>query len=165
MSEYTQIFVRKGEDLVEIGCYGRSSSIAEFAKDYAPWEKVRELTESDANGIISEIKSRIAQFKTTIANRNEIISQIKDWNNSIDEKKEAITSYVEMNSEDEEIIEEMQFALHVFQFLSSAIYSFNLDWKYGEGEKPVKRPGFIYLGREVGNEITDDMVIDAETED
>ena len=77
MSQYTQIFVRKGNDFVEIGSYGRSSSIAEFFNDYAPWSFVKELTNSGIGEIIDNIKTRIQGFKDIIAKRKELIEQVK----------------------------------------------------------------------------------------
>lgn len=160
MSQYTQIFVRKGNDFVEIGSYGRSSSIAKFFNGYAPWEKVKELTSSDVGEIIDNIKSSIQGSKDIIAKRQEIIGQVKTWNNSIEEKRELISEYMEYNAEDEEIIEEMSYALHVAQFLSSAIYEHNISWKYGDHAEGDKKVGLIYIGIEVGYEVTRDMIIE-----
>lgn len=161
MSQYTQIFVRKGNDFIEIGSYGRSSSIAEFFNDYAPWEKVRELTSSEVGNIINNIKSSIQEFKDTIAKRKELIEQVKTWNNSVEEKRELINEYMEYNTEDEEIIEEMSYALHVAQFLSSAIYEHDINWKYGDHAEGDKNLGLIYLGIEVGYDVTPDMIIES----
>lgn len=145
MSEYLQVFVKsKNNEFVELDCVGRSNCI--YSAFNVPYGKVRLFTRSN----IIEIQNKIREDRKDVENRIKLnkdkIEQIKSFNNSAEEKLEVMSRYDVIIEEEEEYLEEIIYADYYTSFLISIIETN----KYSDDS----REDVLYIGKEVGNNIT-----------
>lgn len=149
MSMYTHIFLRKGNEFLEVSCTGRSSALSEMLEHYAPWEKVRLLTIKDLKDIYEQYTNELDKWKDYIAKQQAQRSLIASFNNSVEDKIEAIQDCNASIDEVSETVDELSYALMQIRWLISIAE--DADGEYGNHIQ-------IYVGIECGGEITPDMI-------
>lgn len=149
MSAYTHIFVEKQGAFIEISCTGRSSMLSKIFANYAPWEKIREVTYEDLQKIYSEQASELADCKHHLREQKRRINVIASFNNTVDEKMDAWRDLDEGIDEAKEAIAELEAALHTVDLLKDIAYNSQLAAKYDHAT-PVR----IYAGTECGSDVT-----------
>ena len=149
MSMYTHIFLRKGDEFLEVSCTGRSSALSEMLEHYAPWEKVRLLTVKDLTDINREYTDELNKWKKYITDQQARKALIASFNNSVEDKMEAIRDCDDSIAEATETVDELSYALMQIRWLISIAE--DADGEYGNRIQ-------IYAGTECGGEITPDMI-------
>ena len=149
MSAYTHIFVEKQGAFIEISCTSRSCVLSQIFANYAPWEKIREVTYEDLQKIYSEQAGELRDLKQHLREQKKRISVIASFNNSIDEKMDAWRDLDEGIDEAKEAIAELEAALHTVDLLRDSAYNSQLAVKYDHAI-PVR----IYAGTECGSDVT-----------
>lgn len=157
MSQYTHIFVRKNDIFIELGCFSRNNEIAQAINEAgAPWEKIRGYMESDIREIRDDLKTKIDKLNDEIASTEAVIHEVGTWNNTVEEKREAIADYKEQLSELKEELDDTNYAYTYLDVMMSIAYNSELDQKY-EQNKEVITPA-IYCGIECGSDVTVDDI-------
>ena len=150
MSQYIHFFVRSTDKLLPIRTDSRSSPIYHFFSDYAPYEKARALSIQELQDIREEINIRIDEWTRRIEEERTNLQLIASFNNSVEDKMEAIKSSRDIIHEDEEIIEDMKGALSFTSFLMD-MYNEAEDTKYYNREDiKIDPTKYLYFGIECG---------------
>lgn len=149
MSMYIDFFIRRDNKFIRIADYSRNSQIYKITSDCLPYGKVRALTIFDLEKFSNIVHEDIIECKKHIEKINTCISNISNFNNSIEDKLEAINTYEMDKSDWEDDIEELQFAKNFFMFLEDLIES----GIYGEENKEMNSNKYLYAGIEVGEPV------------
>lgn len=145
MSAYIHIFARsKHDDFVELWCSAGSSAMMQIMNHWAPWERIRRVSESMMRQFQDDAITRIDEFKSCITHHEKLISEIGSWNNSIDEKIELINDYQRAIEDDRSDLDEWQAVNYYLHFIQNMI------------EEGVE----IYAGVECGSTVTVEDIID-----
>ena len=118
MSQYIHFFIRSTDKLLPIRTASRSSSIYQFFCDYAPYEKVRALSMGMLQEIREEISKQISKWTHQIEEDQKDLQLVASFNNSVEDKIEAIKSAREAIRENEEFVNEMKETLAFTYFLT-----------------------------------------------
>ena len=139
MSQYLNIFVKSKDSGAFTRIYvGTFWHYVHDSFGYVPYEKVRLVTESELTDNIHNLDQPIEALKKEIASHEALIKEIGQWNNSIEEKMQAIDDERDAISDIEEDMLDPQMAR---QFLW-ALRCMDID-------------GGLYVGLECGDSITD----------
>lgn len=149
MSQYIHFFVRSTDRLLPIRTTSRSSSIYHFFSDYAPYEKARALSMHELQNIREEINMQIDEWTRRIEEDRTNLQLIASFNNSIEDKIEALESARGSIRENEESVNEMKEALAFTYFLMD-MYNEADDTKYEEETARLDPTKYLYFGIECG---------------
>ena len=141
MSQYTEIFVRKNDEFIEISSTGRGSVLSEMFEPQVIWEKIRVIPKEKIKDIYNEYKEHLEKWRGRIDELREMINRIQGMNNSIEDKLNAINDYESMIEDDQEMVEAIEYGLNVLTLLQ------NLDDEVD-----------VYVGLECGPDVTVDDV-------
>lgn len=122
MSQYTSIFLQKGETFIEVSCTSRNNALSEMFANLAPWEKIRELSKADLDAIYSEYKEDLNRWREYRKNTEERKKLIATFNNSVEDKMEAIQECDNSIEETTETIEDLECALARVAWFSEIIW-------------------------------------------
>lgn len=150
MSQYTHIFVRHNDEFIELGCYSRSNKIAEIFNRTAPYEKIASYTSADILDCVNEVREEIERYEVLKKSYQERLAQIPSFNNSIEDKMDAMTELQNGIVEIEDELTEYKYAKSVLLFLSHIADEYEMNVKY-EGAKDQPR---VYVGIECGSNPT-----------
>ena len=149
MSQYIHFFVRSTDRLLPIYTTSHSSSIYRFFNDYAPYEKARALSMQELQEIREEISIRIDEWTHRIEEDRTNLQLIASFNNSVEDKIEALETARDSIREKEEIVNEMKEALAFTYFLMN-IYNEADDTKYEDETARLNPNKYLYFGIECG---------------
>lgn len=149
MSMYVNFFIKRDNKFIRIADYSRNSQIYKITSDCLPYGKARALTIFDLENFSNTVREDIIECKKRIEKINTCINNISNFNNSIEDKLEAIHTYEMDKSDWEDDIEELQFAKNFFMFLEDLIES----GIYGEENKEMNSNKYLYAGIEVGEPV------------
>ena len=149
MSQYIHFFVRSTDRLLPIRTASRSSSIYQFFCEFAPYEKVRAISIQELQNIREEIDIRIGEWTRRIEDERTNLQLIASFNNSIEDKIEALESARDSIQENEEYINEMKEALAFTYFLTN-MYNEADDTKYEDETARLDPTKYLYFGIECG---------------
>ena len=149
MSQYIHFFVRSTDRLLPIHTASRSSFIYHFFGDYAPYGKARALSIHELQNIREEINTQINEWTHRIEEDRTNLQLIASFNNSIEDKIEAIESARDSIREHEESVNEMKEALAFTYFLMD-MYNEADDTKYEDETARLNPNKYLYFGIECG---------------
>lgn len=149
MSQYIHFFVRSTDRLLPIRTTSRSSFIYHFFGDYAPYEKARALSIHELQSIRDEINSQIDEWTRHIEEDRTNLQLIASFNNSVEDKIEALESARDSIREHEESVNEMKEALAFTYFLMD-MYNEADDTKYEDETARLDPTKYLYFGIECG---------------
>ena len=153
MSQYIHFFVRSTDRLLPIRTTSRSSSIYHFFSDYAPYGKVRALSMQDLQNIREEINTQIDEWTRHVEENRANLQLIASFNNSIEDKIEALEAARDSIRENEESVNEMKEALAFTYFLMD-MYNEADDTKYEDETAQLDPTKYLYFGIECGTPST-----------
>lgn len=148
MSQYIHFFIRSTDKLLPIRTASRSSSIYQFFCDYAPYEKVRALSMGMLQEIREEISKQISKWTHQIEEDQKDLQLVASFNNSVEDKIEAMKSARETLREREEIVEEIKVALAFTNFLMDIYNEVEDSNYYYKEEEKIDQTKYIYFGIE-----------------
>lgn len=148
MSQYIHFFIRSTDKLLPIRTASRSSSIYQFFCDYAPYEKVRALSIGMLQEIREEISKQISKWTHQIEEDQKDLQLVASFNNSVEDKIEAIKSAREAIRENEESVNEMKEALAFTYFLMDIHNEVEDSNYYYKEEEKIDPTKYIYFGIE-----------------
>ena len=149
MSQYIHFFVRSTDKLLPIYTSSHHSSVYRFFCDYAPYEKARALSIQELQDIREEINIRIDEWTRRIEEERTNLQLIASFNNSVEEKIEALESARGSIRENEEYVNEMKEALAFTSFLID-MYIEADDTKYEDETARLNPNKYLYFGIECG---------------
>ena len=149
MSQYIHFFVRSTDRLLPIYTTSNYSPIYRFFGDYAPYEKARALSMQELQNIREEIDIRIGEWTRRIEDERTNFQLIASFNNSIEDKIEALENARDSIRENEEFVNEMKEALAFTSFLMD-IYNEADDTKYEDETARLNPNKYLYFGIECG---------------
>ena len=149
MSQNMCCFVLSTDRLLPIHAASHFSSIYHFFSDYAPYEKARALSIQELQDIREEINTRIDEWTRRIEEDRTNLQLIASFNNSIEDKIEALESARDFIRENEEYINEMKEALAFTYFLID-MYIEADDTKYEDETARLDPTKYLYFGIECG---------------
>ena len=147
MSQYIRFFVRSTDRLLPIRTTSRSSSIYYFFSKYAPYGKARALSVRELRNICEEIDRQIDEWTRHIEEDRTNLQLIASFNNSIEDKIEALESARGSIRENEEFVSEMKEALAFTRFLME-MYNEADDTKYEDETARLDPTKYLYFGIE-----------------
>lgn len=159
MSQYTHIFLRKQDVFIEVSCTSRNSALSEMFSDYAPWERLREVTGEDLQCIYDTYNDELKNWRKHLKDLEERIKVIATFNNPVDEKLDAWRDVDASIDETKDTIEELAGALSTVILLREILDQSHLNSKY-EQIAPVQ----VYAGCECGSDPTPDMIEGSKTD-
>jgi len=149
MSQYIHFFVRSTDRLLPIRTTSRSSSIYSFFSKYAPYEKARALSRHELRNICEEIDRQIDEWTRRIEEDRTNLQLIASFNNSIEDKIEALESARDSIRETKGYVNEMKEALAFAYFLID-MYDEADDTKYEDETARLDPTKYLYFGIECG---------------
>ena len=149
MSQNMCFFIRSTDRLLPIHSASHSSSIYRFFSDYAPYEKARALSMQDLQNIREEIDIRIGEWTRHIEENRANLQLIASFNNSIEDKIEALETARDFIRENEESVNEMKEAL-AFTYFLMGMYNEADDTKYEDETARLDPTKYLYFGVECG---------------
>lgn len=145
MSQYIDFYIKpksnKAGDWVPLGDFSRSSNEYGYGEHYCQYETGCALTTEKINYIISDINDAIENLNEHIKRQKEQVHILATFNNSIEDKMEALEEQSAYISESEEELVSLQKAKEWYNFLQIVIDSN----KYEDG---IDEEDLIYFGIE-----------------
>lgn len=150
MSQYIHFFIRSTDKLLPIRTASRSSSIYQFFCDYAPYEKVRALSMDMLQEIHEEISKQVSKWTHQIEEDQKDLQLVASFNNSVEDKIEAMKSARDAIRENEEFVNEMKEALAFTYFLMDMCNEVEDSNYYYKEETKIDPTKYLYFGIECG---------------
>lgn len=123
MSQYANFYIRPFDDkaYVPIADYSRSSAVYQICENSLPYAKVVPLYPSDLDSFISSARNEQQEWRDRIDTYKAQIASIATFNNSVDEKRAAISDIQQYIDECSEELTSYQMAENFFYFLKDLI--------------------------------------------
>lgn len=145
MSMYCEFFIRNNKTFLPLPAYSRNNYIYEKFHHYAPWEKVKPLTNNALKTIAAEMHYDLDKSKESLTKTREERALIVQFNNSVEDKLEALGDNQDAINDWEEQIEEISMGISFAGFLSDILEEIRYDDRFNENE-------YLYVGIECGSE-------------
>ena len=156
MSAYIHFFIRIGDVFQPIYEESRAGMIYTYFEPFATWEKITPLTEKDISYTRTTVNEEILRVDQEVKEIDERCKLIGTFNNSMDEKLEAINA--EMTTKEHYLKERkpgLEHAISFCNFLDDLIESAsNLKYYDTKGAILVDPDNYIYVGIETGSYVT-----------
>lgn len=145
MSQYIDFYIKpksnKVGDWISIGDFSRSSNEYTYGECYCQYEKGCPVTTEKINYIISDINDAIENLNEHIKQQKERIPILASFNNSMEEKLEAMGEHLNYISESEEELKSLQKTKEWYEYLQIIIDS-------NKYEDSIDEEDLIYFGIE-----------------
>lgn len=128
MSEYLEFYVGKGDTLIELNAFCRSSTIYQFFVEYSaiPYEKVRKISSNNIEYITKYITDEIKHLKKSKKKSEKELKRLHQAVGDFYKTEEIHQTYEDISSYIEEIdseIKQCKAALHFTQILYDMVDS------------------------------------------
>ncbi len=153
MSAYIEFFIKGKDRFYPIASYCRNSEVYRVMSEGAPWEKVRALSVERLNTYRSFMLEDVMKEEKRINEQEHELQLIPTFNNSIEEKIDAIDSVKELIADKKEDIKAAKYVINFIDFLIDIIN----EVKYGEHED-LDPNSYLYYGIECWEPTVNDIV-------
>lgn len=123
MSQYMQFFVRCEDKFVPMCDYSKSNKIFEAFAYAVPYGKIAPITETILHGVQEYLTGWEDNIQARIASYKDLIESIRHFDNSVDDKLEAIASVSSDIFSEEGRLEEIRFAKAFTNILDDILVS------------------------------------------
>ena len=151
MSAYIQFFIRHNDDFLPIGVFSRANVVYQVFNSIAPWEKLRPISTMHLNEAAKEVNELINRDKKALARLDEREKLVATFNNSVEEKLEALADYGEYKNEVVKELESEEGARAYIHMLYNVLDSIEYDKRFDMG-------AYLYVGIEVGDPTVEDLI-------
>lgn len=123
MSQYANFYIRPFDDkaYIPIADHSRSSAVYHICDDSLPYAKVVPLYPCDLDSFISSAHEEQQEWRDRINTYKAQIASIANFNNSVEEKQNAIADIQQYIDECSEELTSYQMAENFFYFLKDLI--------------------------------------------
>lgn len=151
MSQYLEVFLRKKDEFTYLCSFSRSSKVYQIINNCVPYEKVRKVVAEDFKDWQEEAKKVVSDYKRQLQEIEDTMSQINSFNNTVDEKVEAIGGLI---CEKNDILEELEWANDALSWIVH-LYVIMDSLQYVDDEEDKQE---MYMGIEAGRPTLEDVV-------
>ena len=151
MSQYLELYVKSKEDnFTYLDAFSRSTFMYRLLNEDigAPYEKVQKMTKVRLQEAIEAGTGYLQNIVDRKKKHEDTLQLISSFNNSVDEKMEAIYEHQEYLEEYDESIVEMEWTMNYLRVLLNMVNTMSY-----EGSNTG-----LYYGIEVGSPTIDDIV-------
>lgn len=134
MSEYVDVYLKYAGIYIECQHFGRGGVLYSTVSHMLPYGKLKLMEHNDFNSMLIELRNNRDKVKVTLKQLEKTKAEIGSWNNSVEEKMEALADINNDITENEERLEAFKEATYFIEFLD--------DIRYNE------EPCEIYMGVE-----------------
>lgn len=139
MSAYISFFIRsKNDEFIEFSVVSRNNQVFQHAQHWVNYGRIAQVNLNKINSAISDINDELGDCFDTQELYEQKIKDVASFNNSVDEKLEALHEYRKDIIEIDEEIKGLMAAVQFFNFLKDMI---------GQNCR-------IYVGYECGPDVT-----------
>lgn len=150
MSAYIYFYARYDSNLVPLASFSRNSRVYDWFRDLMPYEEIYGLEDEDFATVLRCADKEIKENLDGIQLCKDMIEDIKGFNNSTDEKLQAIHEYTDEIMERTEFLEELREARSFVKFLVDARDPLRYN-EIGRGKADgTDEFTYIYCGIETG---------------
>lgn len=153
MSSYIQFFMRRGDEFIPLMTYSRSNTIYKIFEHILPWEKIKAISYDSLSAKIAQCNSLVSENEEKVKELNQKKTLVASFNNSVEEKMEALSDIDEAIEEYNEDIAMGNRAAYICIFLQDLIE----EIMYDEEPKKYDKDKYIYGGYEVGTPTLEDI--------
>lgn len=138
MSQYINFFVRSPDNkFLPIGSFSRNHEIYQVFSNYVTFERIVAVGSETLRLCENDIEESILRLKSYIQNIDQQISDIGDWNNTIEEKISTIDDLYARKGDIEDELRKAKYAQNFVMFIRGIIE-----------DKPDNVPFYVYAGIE-----------------
>lgn len=153
MSSSIHVFLRVNEDtFAQVGCGSGSTKIYHYISSWAHYGCIKELSPNAIARIRERANDDLNDYKRIIEQYQNQIETIGTWNNSVDDKLEAI---YDINRSIKELQQEID-EINAF-FVQLNLFEDMIDMDYYDEDKPMRE---LWVGIDCGSLVS---VSDMET--
>lgn len=159
MSQYVEFYLRVGDRFAPILTRSRSTNLYQMVSHSVPYEGIRALDRDDIREFIEDARAEIHRIEGNIARQQKQLAMIPDFENTVDEKLQAIG---ETQDYIEELEQELDYAkgdLAFFNMLDD-MWEEAEQTKWYKDEHPegvIDPDRYIYAGVECGFPTLEDI--------
>lgn len=150
MSSYIHFFVRKHNEFAPIGTYGRSTCVYELFDHRAPWEQIAPVNYEMLNRVKDDLREKMTENDAAISNAHKRIALIPSFNNSIEDKMDALLEEEAAMEGLTERRKELDSARAFIGFLYDILDAV----EYGNDDS-LKSTEYLYVGMECGSSVSE----------
>lgn len=150
MSQYADFYLRHNDIFIPLASHCGSSIIYGLMHEYAPWEKIRPMSLASIKSFQREAYDKAEEWEESKRKYQERKVAISTFNNSVEDKLEAIWECDRDIEEIQQEIDEAVQAQHFFDFLEDIIQASN--------EETINLNEYIYVGIECGHPTLESIV-------
>lgn len=157
MSEYTQFFIRNGDNFLPIATYSRSTKVAEAFHYIAPYEAIKPLTVANLQSARDRLREQIRDYDKSIERARAEIDFLRSCAMDNDERMERYHDATEFIEDFSDFREECAYALSFISFLEDILEEARVEQKFGENLLQLNENSYVYVGIEVGTPTIEDI--------
>lgn len=90
MSQYVEFYLRVGDRFAPILTRSRSTNLYQMVSHAVPYEGIRALNKDDIRGFTEDARAEVRRIEENIARQREQLAMIPHFDNTVDEKLQAI---------------------------------------------------------------------------
>ena len=117
MSSYIHFYIRGKKELVPIWTSSRSSAMYQLFNHEVPYEKVRSISRRELCGFIQDAKNEISAYELRLEKIERRRADIVNFNNTTEEKVEALENLEWERADIEEDLEEVKRVFEALMFM------------------------------------------------
>lgn len=123
MSEYVDVYLKYAGVYIECQHFGRSGALYSTVSNMLPYGKLKLMEHNDFNSMLIELRNNRDKVKVTLKQLEKTKAEIGSWNNSVEEKMEALADINNDITESEERLEALKEATYFIEFLDAIRYN------------------------------------------
>ncbi len=153
MSQYIEFYVRNNDSFTNILSFSRNSLVYEALNTRVPYEKIRKLNSDTIHYAISETNEEKEKYQNMKAQSQARIAEIRHFNNSVEDKLEAIHNEEDNLEELDDLVKECEEAVQILGVLEKIVKTIDLNIRYED----VAGAQGLYAGIEAYKPTVDDI--------
>ena len=146
MSEYLEIYARKGDNFVFLLAHCRSSLLFRTLGKYAPYERIRRVTPAIIDRALSDIRADCDAYSRSIDRTREIIRAVGSFEGSYEDKIDHLYDLMRDVDEYQDMIKDA----HRYEAQLELLRQMVSDVDENADEDVSKEETGIYFGIECG---------------
>lgn len=123
MSQYVDVYLKYNGVYIECQHFCRTTALYSAVSNMLPYGKLKLMEHNDFNSILIELRNNKDKVKITLRQLEKTKAEIGSWNNSVEEKMEALADINNDITENEELLESLKGATYFIEFLDAIRYN------------------------------------------
>lgn len=123
MSEYVDVYLKYAGIYIECQHFCRGGALYSTVSNMLPYGKLKLMEHNDFNSMLIELRNNKDKVKVALKQLEKTKAEIGSWNNSVEEKMEALADINSDITENEERLEGLKEATYFIEFLDDIRYN------------------------------------------